>query len=267
MTEITLFCLFHGELAQHAFSVSILTTSIIDKLKDVIKEKQPNDLRDIDTNKLVLWKVNIPIDDADAVLKDLILENNEEKGIQELLPMDDITNVFPAPPKKHIHVIVERPTNRKEIHCKATYGRNTETFQWTPTRESTTLAELKIFLRGCFTFPDGTDDKDIGISRDATRNKDGLLLRLLKDSELVSMVWVNGYQTELSFVVDTSQRAFSSWDFAKIRPLFGLTATSYKELPTFEMGCVDKEKYTDNMKYVFGDLLVRFFIILFIEML
>ena len=265
---LTIFCLVRGEPATNAFPIEIDENKNIGTLRELIKSKKKNRFHDIDANELKLWSVSISVDDTSA-LGELVLENNKEKGVQELFPVKKISKIFSEEPaEEHIHIIVERPTGKKEIHCKATYGRNTVTFQWTPTLKNTSLAELKTLLRGCFTFPDGTEDKDIGISRDAIRKKDGLLLRLLKDSELISMVWDNGYQAELSLVVDTSQRAFSSWDFAKIRPLFGLTATSYKELPTFEMGCVDKEKYTDNMEYVFGDLLVcNFFIFLFIEML
>src|SRR4051812_41499148 len=52
-------------------------------------------------------------------------------------------------------------------HCKATYGRNTAAFQRTVTRETTTLIGLKSRLRTCFTFPDGTEDNHIDVSRDA----------------------------------------------------------------------------------------------------
>jgi hypothetical protein len=137
-----------------------------------------------------------------------------------------------------------------------TYGRNMATFLWTPTLKNTTLAELKTLLRCYFTFPDGTEDKDIGISCDAIRSKDGLLVRLLNDSELVSMVWNYGYRVELSLVVDTSQQAFSSWDFAKIRPLFGLTADSFVELPTFEGGQANITERSENVRHVLDDLMV-----------
>jgi Crinkler effector protein N-terminal domain len=247
---ITIICLVQGQSTQQAFAIDIDKTKLISHLKDRIKEKKQNDYCDIDADSLELWKVNIPSDDA------TIQELGGIAGKKLNDPTQDIGEIFKTPSKRHIHILVKCPTNKKEIHCKVTYGRNTAAFQWTPTRENTTLAELKIFLRGCFTFPDGTEDKDIVIGRDATRNKDGLLLCLLKDSELVSMVWNNGYQADLSLVVDTSQRAFSSWDFAKIRPLFGLAANSFSELPTFDGGYVDTTEFSDKMRHVLEDITV-----------
>lgn len=107
----TIFCLIyveHVEPVINAFSVKIDENETIDILKELIKEKKKNDFHDIDADKLKLWKVNISIEDTSA-LENLVLENNKEKGVQELLPMDDIADFFSAPPKKHIHVIVERP--------------------------------------------------------------------------------------------------------------------------------------------------------------
>ena len=108
---ITLFCLVRGELAANAFSVKIPKTDTVADLKELIKEKKKNDFHDIDADKLKLWSVSIPADDANA-LKDLVLENNKDNGIQELHPWDDIVDVFSAPAEEHIHVIVERPARK-----------------------------------------------------------------------------------------------------------------------------------------------------------
>jgi len=111
---ITLFCSVHGESRRDVFSVEIGNKPISD-LKDAIKEKKPNDFVHIDADKLTLWKVSIPINkDTDAVLDDLVLENNDEKGIRELeFPSDDIFDVFEVDSekfvRKNIHVIVQPP--------------------------------------------------------------------------------------------------------------------------------------------------------------
>jgi hypothetical protein len=252
-TIITLFCMVHGDPVQRAFEIDISNDKSVSCLKDEIKKKKENDFRDIDADKLTLWKVDIPDGDEDAVKN--LFKDNKTNGVM-LRPIWKISKWFSKLDGEHIHVVIERPTDKKEIRCKATYGRNTAAFQWTPNRENTTLAELKQLLRSLFTFPDGTEDKDIGISR----KDDDFLLRLLKDSELASVVWENGYWTELSLVVDTTQQAFSSWDFAKMKIVFGLAANSFSELSTFkvENENVDITKYTRIIDHVMTDILVRF---------
>jgi Crinkler effector protein N-terminal domain len=109
MTDIvTLFCLVEGESTANAFTIKIPPTNTIDDLKKLIKKGKSPKFDDIAADKLKLWSVSIPADDANT-LKNLVLENNKDNGVQELLPMDDIADVFPAPPKKYIHIIVERP--------------------------------------------------------------------------------------------------------------------------------------------------------------
>jgi Crinkler effector protein N-terminal domain len=107
---ITLFCLVRGELVANAFSVKISPTDTIDDLKKLIKKEKENDFKDVDADKLTLWKVSIPADDANA-LKNLVLENNKDNGVQELLPVKKIDKIFTSEPAdEHIHVVVERPS-------------------------------------------------------------------------------------------------------------------------------------------------------------
>ena len=108
---ITLFCLVQDESITNVFSVKIPPTDTVDDLKELIKKKKAPEFDTIAADKLKLWKVNINIDNASAVLKDLVLENNEEKGVQELIPVKKIFKVFPEEPdEEHIHIIVERPS-------------------------------------------------------------------------------------------------------------------------------------------------------------
>jgi hypothetical protein len=65
--------------------------------------------KDIDANTLTLWKVSIPSND-ETKLKDLKLEDNEEKGVKKLSPEKKLGNVFPDNlAEEHIHIIVEPP--------------------------------------------------------------------------------------------------------------------------------------------------------------
>ena len=106
---VTIFCLVHGEPVANAFPIEIDENKTIGTLKELIKLKKVPEFNDIAADKLRLWSVNIPVNDTSA-LEELVLENNEEKGVQELLPVKKINKVFTEEPAdEQIHVIVERP--------------------------------------------------------------------------------------------------------------------------------------------------------------
>ncbi|RUS18357.1 hypothetical protein BC937DRAFT_88854, partial [Endogone sp. FLAS-F59071] len=81
-------------------------SSSIAKLKDLIKQAKTPRFNDIAARELTLWKVNISIDDEEA-LAGVLLEDNEEEDIQKLL----LTwNVFPDELEEDkINVIVKCP--------------------------------------------------------------------------------------------------------------------------------------------------------------
>src|SRR4051794_38190350 len=103
MTDtITIMCLVHRDGPERAFPVRIAKKLLVGDLKELIKEERPNFFCNVDAVDLDLWKVNIPCDNADALAR-LILNDNEI-----LKPPWDITDYFPKQPaKKHIHVIVK----------------------------------------------------------------------------------------------------------------------------------------------------------------
>jgi hypothetical protein len=107
---ITIFCLIHGEPATSAFPVKILESDTVGDLKKLIKSENIPRFDDIAAHELKLWSVSIPVDNT-SVLENLVLENNKEKGVQELLPVKKISKIFPdEPAEEHIHIIVERPS-------------------------------------------------------------------------------------------------------------------------------------------------------------
>jgi hypothetical protein len=256
-TTIDINCLVIGDSPKRAFPVQTEKSLLVGNLKDIIKKQNSPEFDNIKASSLTLWKVDFPDDDV-ATIQQFALKDDKTDDI-EMLPTWKIADYFEELAEKHIHIMVEPPANTKKVRCKVIYGRNTTTFQWTVTREATTLAELKARLRDCFTFPDGTEDQHIDISHRTGEGKDILVARLLKDAELISIVWAIGSWVELPLVVDTSQRPFSSWNFAKIKPMFGLTATSYVNLPTFEVKCVDTDEYTDEIDHVMKEILVCIF--------
>ncbi|KAG9064936.1 hypothetical protein KI688_003198 [Linnemannia hyalina] len=104
---LNLFCLVDGEATTNAFPVEIESTKTIGNLKEVIRTKKPNEFRGVDPDKLTLWRVSIPVVAAN---KHNPIVRNEVESSTELDPTDDVSDVFPqAPPKKTIHIIVQRP--------------------------------------------------------------------------------------------------------------------------------------------------------------
>jgi len=119
----------------------------------------------------------------------------------ELLPLSKISKHFTSQPAdEHIHIIVQRPVETKEVHCTATYGRyKPEKFLWAVTRGQITLSALKTRLRTCFTFPDGTEDEHIVINRESGKER----IRLVDDEDLACIIWSQGFKVDLPIVVDT----------------------------------------------------------------
>ena len=114
----TIFCLVHGEPATNAFPIEIDENKTVGTLKKLIKSEKENDFHDIDANKLRLWSVSIPVNDTSA-LEELVLENDKNNGVQELLPVKKIKNIFPdEPADEHIHIIVERPSRIGKVEWK-----------------------------------------------------------------------------------------------------------------------------------------------------
>jgi len=99
--SITLVCLVKGNLSANAFAVDIDSGKLVSHLKKVIKAEKQNDFTSVDADKLKLWKVEIS-DDRDSELANPALDD-------ELLATRDVGDYWTAPPKRHIHVIVEPP--------------------------------------------------------------------------------------------------------------------------------------------------------------
>ena len=109
MEDIYLCRLVHGQSLNNIFKVNIKPNNDVSDLKEAIKNKNRNDFADIDAHKLTLWRVSISSDD-DNELKGLKLENNHDKGIKMMKPLERISLAFSDnPTENHIHVIVQPP--------------------------------------------------------------------------------------------------------------------------------------------------------------
>ncbi|KAF9314061.1 hypothetical protein BG003_004554 [Podila horticola] len=109
---LTLFCLVDGEATSTAFSIKIPSNDTVDDLKKLIKVEKANDFSDIDANQLTLWRVSIPVVTAN---RNKPINLTEIDSITELDPTDDVSYVFTdQPPKKTIHIIVQRPPREED---------------------------------------------------------------------------------------------------------------------------------------------------------
>ena len=106
---IALYCHVYGDSPNSAFYVRVDKSQYISDLRKAIKVENGVAFKDIDANTLTLWKVSIPSND-ETKLKDLKLEDNEEKGVKKLSSEKKLGNVFPDNlAEEHIHIIVEPP--------------------------------------------------------------------------------------------------------------------------------------------------------------
>ncbi|KAF9307968.1 hypothetical protein BG003_011803, partial [Podila horticola] len=99
----------HVEGESTPFPVKIEFTETIGELKKAIKAEKANDFRDVDADKLTLWKVSIQITDDDDEIA--ILLNSVTGDKKKLGPATRLSKVFPEElPEKTVHIIVQRPS-------------------------------------------------------------------------------------------------------------------------------------------------------------
>jgi hypothetical protein len=156
-------------------------------LKKVIKEEQPQTL----TPKILSYgRSTFPSKKLELVNTKINVNIKDELDGVELLPLSKISKHFSSQPAdEHIHIIVQRPVEAKEVHCTATYGRKSEKFLWAVTRGQITLSALKTRLRTCFTFPDGIENEHIVISCESGKER----IRLVDDEDLACIIWSQGF--------------------------------------------------------------------------
>ncbi|CAG8831929.1 11678_t:CDS:2, partial [Gigaspora margarita] len=100
------------EAIEESFPVDIDKGMTVGHLKKLIKEEKPNAFANIDSNKLVLWKVDIPIGMENKNTKIFAENINDYKGV-ELLPNATMETVFHKEPENtkffSIRIIAQPP--------------------------------------------------------------------------------------------------------------------------------------------------------------
>jgi hypothetical protein len=120
---ITPQCWIQGNHPDHIFPVKIDQTETVGSLKEAIKDKKRHAFQNVDTDKLDLWKVSIPLDDnLHESLHNLELAEGESlSGWEELL------EVFPrGAPRRHIHIILKSPARELATTATPLWRKNEE---------------------------------------------------------------------------------------------------------------------------------------------
>ncbi|GBB96955.1 hypothetical protein RclHR1_02880021 [Rhizophagus clarus] len=231
MSIITLSCLVAGE--KHSFPVDIDTNKVktVGHLKDVIKENQKPFFDNVAPKVLKLWKVDISLEEENEKLELVNTKINvnikEDLGGEKLLPLSKISKHFPLQPvDEHIHIIVQRPVETKEVHCTATYERKKN--------EHIVISRV---IGGA------------GLKRKISTERK--VIQFSADEDLMSIIWTTNPKVDLEIVVDTfnlcmavfvAQQPFSSYTFPKMKAVFGLKADDYNGLLLFDGGVKDTPK-------------------------
>jgi hypothetical protein len=109
---VGLFCWVVGTKPHHYFAVKIPRNQNVDSLRALIKETTKPQLDHHPVNTLTLWKVSIPLKDANAKLPAFQLDEELSNGAIQLFPGDRLKDVFSRqPPATHIHIIVQSGAN------------------------------------------------------------------------------------------------------------------------------------------------------------
>ncbi|RIA93591.1 hypothetical protein C1645_735445 [Glomus cerebriforme] len=213
-------------------------TEAVSELRDAIKKKIDDNVKIKD---LKLWKVDISLEEENEKLK-LVNEKinvnikNELEGVK-LKPLSKINKHFSSQlADEHIHIIVQRPVETKEVYCTATYGRKSKKFQWTVTHGQITLSALKSQLHTCFTFPDGTEDEHIVINRECGGNEKEIIC-LVDDEDLASVICTQGFKVNFPIVVNTSD--------------------SYIDLSRFDGKLADTANYEKILEHILEDIAMK----------
>ncbi|CAH1768421.1 623_t:CDS:2, partial [Entrophospora sp. SA101] len=100
-----------GGSKEKAFKVIAGTDDDVSDLKEKIKGKRPNTFTNTDAAEIVLWKVNIPIDE-DAMEVDIFLKDIQDK-LKLSIPTRKICDVFTENiADASIHIIVKQPSGQ-----------------------------------------------------------------------------------------------------------------------------------------------------------
>jgi hypothetical protein len=109
-TPIILWCWVRGSTS--IFDITVGKDNRVSKIKEVIKERKPNDFAKIDADRLKLLKLKNPVSDEHiSDIQNLTLQDNKDE-VSLMKDMRKIVTYWPddqAHSEDLIHVIVEAP--------------------------------------------------------------------------------------------------------------------------------------------------------------
>ncbi|CAG8592888.1 6332_t:CDS:2 [Diversispora eburnea] len=121
--NITLFCLVEGDSKEDVFKVIAGKNDDIIDLKKKIKEERPIAFSNIDATKIVLWKVNIPINEGTMEIEIFIKDIRDRLKLSN--PTKIISEVFTEKlTRSYIHIIIERPSALEKKEGHGVVGKN-----------------------------------------------------------------------------------------------------------------------------------------------
>ncbi|KAF9536462.1 hypothetical protein EC957_010882 [Mortierella hygrophila] len=241
-----------------AFSVEIEPTKTVDHLKNLIKAKKSPEFDTIAADKLTLWRVSISVVPANKH-KPVVLDQFLEAAT-ELDPTDDVADVFSEkPPKKTIHIIVQRPSSdamhpevaalRKQLSELEKFQADVQdssitlgivvkpekkvAFSWSAMVETATLDDLKknIFVL----YPQYAHDEYLEVfvyngqpKPEPVRDND--------DLRKILMISKATLKSKLTISLETPTKNFSAWTFKDVCDEYNLSASAdpgFEVLPPF----------------------------------
>lgn len=100
---------------QHIPTICVGKKVTVNALKKAILVKEKHTLRGMAAKSLDIWKVSIAVEDLDAKLADMRLQDNPCYGVEKLDPRRPLTGAFPDPPADgHLHILVQPPSSEYE---------------------------------------------------------------------------------------------------------------------------------------------------------
>ena len=100
---LLLHCYHLGDDPNQIFPVKNEEAETVGILKDLIKKKKFPQYIQIIASNLKIWRVDLPIPNFLESLEKIKLDDTNS-----LSPVDDVSEVFLAPDRKRVHVIIER---------------------------------------------------------------------------------------------------------------------------------------------------------------
>ena len=110
----TLFCIVLGQ--KIPFSVGINEGMTVGGLKKAIKNKKPDDLKDVDADHLTLHQIRIVVPEDDDEYNNMMNRISQPGYVfdpkRTLIPTHKISRYFGQGPEGDIHILVELPESK-----------------------------------------------------------------------------------------------------------------------------------------------------------